>query len=185
MKPLKTLFFLSFLIILSSCTEKDTAAIQNCKEIIDLLKTDLNLTIDFTQKTNILIDVNNDGVDDFIFTTQIAGNGFFRVIKPLNNQNKIASTQILDLGTPINNKLTFTDKFKFGTIQNGFGNNYGTLTNKFIGFKIVLDENEHFGWFRFSSTDSSPFSPIYFSNLIITLNNITFNKGCTDIITAL
>ncbi|QTD36507.1 hypothetical protein JL193_10135 [Polaribacter batillariae] len=182
---MKIIKFIAILFIgFCSCQNSDANVEQVvCLDVLDLETTNLDKTINFSIDTNVSLDINKDGVEDFLFTTERAGNRFARILKATNNQNKIVDAVFLEKGTTINNDLKFASKIDFNNIDKSFGNDYKTLQNKYIGLKISVDGTEHFAWILFSSTDSNPGSPVFYSDFIITLQNIAYNKSCSAITT--
>ena len=175
-------FIIVFTILFSSCTENNDTENNSCQDIIDISTSNQMQKITYSSNIDISIDINNDGKDDFKFVSELAGNRYARIFRSVNNQNKIVAANFLEVGATIDNQSTFVEKIDLNNIESGFGNDYKTLSNKFIGLKIVINGEEHFGWIQFSSTDSDPRSPTYYSDLEIVLESFAFNKGCAAIV---
>ena len=174
---------ISFIIVFNSCTNDTDIDNNPCQNTVDISSSTKMQTIVYSSATNVLIDINNDGVDDFNFVSELAGNRYARVLKSVNNQNKLVDAPFLEGGTTINEESSFVNKIDLNTIENGFGNDYGTLSDKYIGLKLSIDGEDHFGWIQFSSTDSDPGSPLYYSDLELTLQSFAYNKGCAAVVT--
>lgn len=179
-----SLFFVSAL-YLSSCSQGGSGEGNSdipCSSGVDLLVTDLeDHYFDFDERTNEGIDLDQDGKDDFQFTTRQSGNRTARILSGRTPGNQVTEQPFLDSGTPIDSNTIFVPEFHLNGMDRDLDNDYGTLAGKYFGLRMDLDGESHFGWIRFSTTDSTPGAPLYYSNLSLTLHSHAFNQSCGGI----
>jgi hypothetical protein len=111
------------------------------------------------------IDLNNDGMVDFILLDQFQrvdnSNTFQLNANPARVGNGVEgkfarSVQAVNYGSPIGSQEKFSGKFmaSFGTFNGsttiGFGGNWMGVSEKYVGLKFMIDGKPHFGWARLS-----------------------------------
>lgn len=109
----------------------------------------------------VALDLNHDGVTDFTIsnhafcTTDICGRTLLAL--PAGN-NKVAGAKsvfIIDMayalkaGSEIGPKLQFVGKLMAASgTEYGSGGNWFNVTNRYLGFKLTVNGESHYGWAR-------------------------------------
>lgn len=178
-----SLFFVSVL-CLASCSHGggESSGIP-CSPGVDLIMTDLkDHYFDFDERTNVGIDLDQDGKDDFQFTPRQSGNRVARMLSGLSPSNQVTEQPYLDSGAKIDSNTIFASELNLNGMDKNLDNDYGTLAGKYFGLRMELDGESHYGWIQFSTTDSTPGAPLYYSDLSLTLHAQAFNRNCGGII---
>jgi hypothetical protein len=111
------------------------------------------------------IDLNNDGVVDFVLLDQFRrkdnSNAFKLYANPVQKGNGVEgksfrSVQTVNYGSPIGSQNAFAGRFmaSFCTFNRTsticLGGNWLTVSDRYLGLKFTIDGKTHFGWARLS-----------------------------------
>lgn len=179
--------FVGLLMLLIACSPpKASRSSTNlpCTMGLDLLETDLqDYYFDFDENTELNIDLNRDGKDDFQFAPARSGNRIARFLSGNSPGHQVSQQPFLEAGTRIDSTMEFARSFNLNQIDRDLDNDYGTLAGKYIALRMQQGEEYHYGWLKFSTTDSTPGAPLYYGNLSLTLHAQAFNRDCGGITT--
>lgn len=170
--------------LLTACKSSENSPPGPCGSGIDLMISDLeNHYFDFDSRTLVRIDLNMDGEDDFEFSPRQAGNRIGRILSGLSPNNTVTDQPYLDAGASIDSSTVFVPEFDLNKMDSNLDNDYGTLDHKYLGLRMEIKGETHYGWIRFSTTDSTIGAPLYYSRLSLTLHDHGFNRLCGGITT--
>ncbi|MDA7712029.1 hypothetical protein N8873_08195, partial [Flavobacteriaceae bacterium] len=114
---------------------------MNCTTLPSrLIQTSVNVSFEFGSDTSILVDINQDGITDFEFLSQPAGNRFNPFIQGSLLENKIRipteKDQIfLNSGDAIKSTDVFVNQFNFSDLGNGQAAHFN---DKFLGVQFTV-----------------------------------------------
>lgn len=180
----RVLFFLNtlFILLFPSCSNKENSL--NCTTLpSSLIQISVNDSFEFGSDTSILVDINQDGITDFEFLSQPAGNRFNPFIQGSLLENKIRipteKDQIfLNSGDAIKSTDVFVNQFNFSDLGNGQAAHFN---DKFLGVQFTVNNATHFGWIKLSSTTNegeSSSTPIYYLKVSMELMEVGYNESC-------
>lgn len=138
---------------------------------------------DFEERTDEGIDLDQDGKDDFKFSPQQSGNRIARMLSGLAPGNQVVEAPYLEPGTVIDSNAAFVPEINLNGMDAELDNDYGTLGGKYFGLRMDIEGENHYGWIKFTTTDSTPGAPLYYSNLSLTLHSHAFNRNSGGITT--
>lgn len=182
-------------IIICSCTKEETAVItephtqpqaQSCTTTVsNLFQTARSDSFTFHWSTEIDVDINNDGVNDFRFETNQAGNGITKELVGLVSGNEILidsfqKAAVLTTGDEVGPSAQYASSFNFNNWGSG-SNAY--FTDQYLGLKFDAGGDTHYGWLKLTAyTDGGPQSntPIYYSLLTFELSEQGYDEACYE-----
>jgi hypothetical protein len=115
------------------------------------------------------LDLNNDGVADFVFGFHELDKSVMLAVGPAVAGNEIRIAKNGEaaagfLGVPVGGgeKFAATNSYSWGldmAIDGGYSTtncagNWANVTNRYLGFKFLIDGQVHYGWARMSVTDN-------------------------------
>ena len=175
---------LSTLLVLASCRPGQQSRKTPCPQTVDLLEHSLkDKEFRFDYDTNIRIDLNRDRKADYEFVPAQAGNRMARRVQGLRPENMVAEPVFMESGFRLDSTTKFVDWINLNWLDSDLPNDYGTLTNMYIGLRMEVKGEYHYGWIRYSTTDIGIGSPLYYSGMELTLHGTAYNRGCGALVT--
>ena len=128
-----------------------------------IVYTPTNTAINGTTK----IDLNGDGITDFVIDYQELDKSIVLAVRPLVTGNEMRTTgggaAAGFFGVPVGpgEKFAATNSYSFGLImavagsfsQTWFFGPWANATNRYLGFKFLINGQTHYGWARMSVGD--------------------------------
>ena len=175
---------LSTFLLLISCRPGKESRKGPCPQTVDLLEHSLgDKDIIFDYDTKIRIDLNRDRKADFEFVPAQSGNRMARMVQGLRPETMVAEPVYMESGFRLDSTTQFVEGINLNWLDSNLDNDYGTLTNMYIGLRMKVKGEYHYGWIRYSTTDIGIGSPLYYSNMQLTLHGTAYNRGCAALVT--